>query len=71
LWGITYNFPPGEKFLESDAMYVVVWEPSGRHGGGHQVTLTKDRAETVQRAISRALPDVKCWVQPADIPPAE
>ena len=38
-------------------MFVVVWEPSNGHGGGHQVALTRDRAEAIHRALVRALPE--------------
>jgi hypothetical protein len=52
-------------------MFVVVWEPSDGRGGGHQVALTRDRAEVVHRAVSRALPDVECRIEAVEgyVPP--
>jgi hypothetical protein len=47
-------------------MYVVIWQPKHGPGGGHQVALTRDRAETVHRAVSRALPDVECRIEAVD-----
>jgi hypothetical protein len=46
-------------------VFVVVWEPK-HGGGGHQVALTLDRAETIHRALCRALPDDVVRVEPAD-----
>jgi hypothetical protein len=43
-------------------MYVVTWQPRGGTGGGHQVALTRDRAEVVHRAVCRALPEAQCRI---------
>jgi len=53
-------------------MYIVVWEPSGGRGGGHQVALTRDRAETIHRALVRALPEgASCRIEALEgyVPP--
>jgi hypothetical protein len=54
-------------------MYVVTWEPKRGAGGGHQVAMTLDRAETVHRAVSRALPGADVRIEPVDgyVPPGE
>jgi hypothetical protein len=54
-------------------LYVVVWEPKRGGGGGHQVALTRDRAEVVHRAVSRALPDAECRIEAVEgyVPPGE
>jgi hypothetical protein len=44
-------------------MYVVVWQPKHGRGGGHQVALTLDRAETIHRAVRRALPEAECRIE--------
>ena len=44
---------------------MIVWEP--KNGcGGHQVALTLDRAETVHRVVSRALPEAECRIEPLE-----
>jgi hypothetical protein len=54
-------------------MYVVTWQPKRGGGGGHQVALTRDRAEIVHRAVSRALPDVECRIEAIEgyVPPGD
>jgi hypothetical protein len=46
--------------------YVVVWEPRGGHGGGHQLALDLDKAERIQRVLSRAVPDAEVRIEPAE-----
>jgi len=43
-------------------LYVIVWEPKGGAGGGHQVALTIERAEAVHRALRRAMPEAHCEI---------
>jgi hypothetical protein len=45
-------------------MYVVTWKHGG--GGAHQAALSIERAETIHRALCRALPDAHCEILPAN-----
>jgi len=47
-------------------LYVVIWEPKHGRGGGHHLALDKRKAETIHRALSRAMPDAECRIEPAE-----
>jgi hypothetical protein len=47
-------------------MYVVIWEPKHGHGGGHQLALDREKADTISRTLSRAMPDVAIRIEHAD-----
>ena len=47
-------------------MFVVVWEPRGGAGGGHQLALERRRAEYLSRALCRALPDAEVRILTAE-----
>jgi hypothetical protein len=47
-------------------VYVVVWEPRGRRGGGHQLVMDRAKADRISMIMARAMPDAQIRIEPAE-----
>jgi hypothetical protein len=52
--------------LTEGLLYVVIWEPRSGRASGHQLALDREKADTISRTLSRAMPDALIRIEHAD-----